>query len=262
MIYLGGNEQSTHKYISELLGKSTIDKRAIGETRGRQGSSSRNYDVLGRELMTPDEARKFDNKKCLIFIRGFDQIVDDKYFTPSHPAFFQSADGKGNAYVHIPREQQNNISGGDADGGKAKVLGIPFQMLTPQSVKYFEKLEKKGENVQIATLKLEELMILDDLAMKKEFIRADEQEQIRKAAEESGNEIVYQIPEEEKKSRHKDSILLRLSLQNFSEEQRNEVMVARSRGVPQEIILTYFYPEVSVGEMRKKRDEYLSSARG
>ena len=63
LIYLGGNEQSTHKYISELLGKGTIDKRSSGETRGRQGSSSRNYDVLGRELMTPDEARKFDNKK-------------------------------------------------------------------------------------------------------------------------------------------------------------------------------------------------------
>ena len=66
LIYLGGNEQSTHKYISELLGKGTIDKRSSGETRGRQGSSSRNYDLLGRELMTPDEARKFDNKKCLI----------------------------------------------------------------------------------------------------------------------------------------------------------------------------------------------------
>ena len=60
-IYLGGNEQSTHKYVSELLGKGTIDKRSTGETRGRQGSASRNYDVLGRELNTPDEVRKLDN---------------------------------------------------------------------------------------------------------------------------------------------------------------------------------------------------------
>ena len=52
-IYLGGNEQSTHKYVSELLGKGTIDKKSSGETKGRQGSSSRNYDVLGRELFTP-----------------------------------------------------------------------------------------------------------------------------------------------------------------------------------------------------------------
>ena len=61
-----GNEQSTHKYVSELLGKGTIDKKSSGETRGRQGSSSRNYDVLGRELFTPDEVRKLDNRKCII----------------------------------------------------------------------------------------------------------------------------------------------------------------------------------------------------
>ncbi len=271
LIYLGGNEQSTHEYISKLLGKSTIDKRATGETRGRQGSSSRNYDVLGRELMTPDEARKFDNKKCLLFIRGFDPIVDDKYFTPNHPAFLQSADGNGLPYEHVPGDMQNSVTDNDAkagdsgNGGQVKNLGTPFKLLTTQSVKYFEKLEKKGENVQIAKLKLEELVLLDELGVKREFTRADEQEQLRKAAEESGNEIVYQIPEiteNRQKRKRKDSILLRLSLQDFSEEQRNEVMVAISRGVPPEVILTYFYPQVSVGEMRKKRDEYLSTTRG
>ena len=66
LVYLGGNEQSSHKYISELLGKSTIDKRSSGETLGKRGSSSRNYDVLARELMTPDEVRKLDNKKCIV----------------------------------------------------------------------------------------------------------------------------------------------------------------------------------------------------
>ena len=86
-IYLGGNEQSTHKYVSELLGKGTIDKKSSGETKGRQGSSSRNYDVLGRELFTPDEVRKLDNKKCIIFIRGFDPIMDNKFIPFGHPAF-------------------------------------------------------------------------------------------------------------------------------------------------------------------------------
>lgn len=87
LVYLGGNEQSTHEYISKLLGKATIDKRSSGETKGRQGSSSRNYDVLGREIMTPDEVRKMDNKKCLIFIRGFDPILDSKYNPFKHPIF-------------------------------------------------------------------------------------------------------------------------------------------------------------------------------
>ena len=74
LVYLGGNEQSSHKYISELLGKSTIDKRSSGETLGKRGSSSRNYAVLGRELMTPDEVRKLDNRKCIVMIRGCDPV--------------------------------------------------------------------------------------------------------------------------------------------------------------------------------------------
>lgn len=302
LIYLGGNEQGTHEYISKLLGKSTIDKRATGETRGRQGSSSRNFDVLGRELMTPDEARKFDNKKCLIFIRGFDPIVDDKYFTPNHPAFSQSADGDGIPYEHVPsdmyEEATKNTGGKNSyDGGrrKAKITGTPFQLLTPQSVKYFEKLERKEENVQIAKLSFDELMLLSEVAMKKEFVSTDEKTQLRKAAEENSNEIVYEIPDGEKyvfgenslsvseqnvvetkekvleqtlrkqegtkKQKHKDSIVLRLSLHDFSNEQRNEAMVAMSRGVPKDVILTYFYPEVTVSEMRKRREDYLKSVR-
>ncbi len=108
-IYLGGNEQSTHKYVSELLGKGTIDKKSSGETKGRQGSSSRNYDVLGRELFTPDEVRKLDNKKCIIFIRGFDPIMDNKFIPFNHPMFNQTADGKGKPYVHQIRGTDNLI---------------------------------------------------------------------------------------------------------------------------------------------------------
>ena len=80
-VYLGGNEQSTHKYVSEMLGKYTIDKKSSGETMGSHGSASRNIDVLGRDLMSPDEVRKLDNRKCLIFVKGYDPVLDDKYRT-------------------------------------------------------------------------------------------------------------------------------------------------------------------------------------
>lgn len=86
-IYLGGNEQSTHEYVSKLIGKFTVDKRTNGETLGSHGSSSRNYDVLGREILTPDEVRKLERDKCIIFIRGFDPVVDDKYHTLEKPEF-------------------------------------------------------------------------------------------------------------------------------------------------------------------------------
>ena len=81
-------------------------KRSSGETLGRKGSSSRNYDVLGRELMTPDEVRKLDNKKCIVLIRGCDPVMDFKFNTFKHPMFKRSGDGKGKWYVHNPQEKK------------------------------------------------------------------------------------------------------------------------------------------------------------
>ena len=106
LVYLGGNEQSSHKYISELLGKSTIDKRSSGETLGKRGSSSRNYDVLGRELMTSDEVRKLDNRKCIVMIRGCDPVIDFKFNTFKHPMFKRSGDGEEKWYIHHPEKKK------------------------------------------------------------------------------------------------------------------------------------------------------------
>lgn len=85
MIYLGGNEQSTHKFVSENMGKMTIDKRSHSETKGKQGSVSSSNDVIGRELLMPDEVRKLKKSKCIVFIRGYDPVVDDKIKTWQHP---------------------------------------------------------------------------------------------------------------------------------------------------------------------------------
>lgn len=89
IVYLGGNGPGTAKDLSELLGKATIDKRTSGETLGKQGSSSRNYDILGRELMLPDEFRKLKKNRCILFIRGFDPVLDNKINTRSHPLWGQ-----------------------------------------------------------------------------------------------------------------------------------------------------------------------------
>lgn len=78
-LYLGGNEQSTHEYVSKLLGKETIDTNTYGQSKGRNGSYSVNYQLTGRELLTPDEVRMLDNKYCLLFIRGERPVMDEKY---------------------------------------------------------------------------------------------------------------------------------------------------------------------------------------
>ncbi len=97
-IYLGGNEQSTHEYVSKALGKETIDTRTRGTTRGRNGSSSTNYQNAGRELLMPDEVRMLSNRKALIFIRGQRPAMDTKYPLHKHPNFKRTADGGAPVY--------------------------------------------------------------------------------------------------------------------------------------------------------------------
>jgi type IV secretion system protein VirD4 len=100
ILYLGGNEASTHKYISEALGKSTIDTRTYGQTRGRSGSYSTNFQISGRELLTPDEVRLLDNRYAILFIRGVRPVMDLKYDLLKHPNIIYSPDGGAKAYVH------------------------------------------------------------------------------------------------------------------------------------------------------------------
>ena len=100
MLYLGGNEQSTHEYISKMLGKETIDTRTRGITKGQHGSSNTNYQNAGRELLTLDEVRLLDNSNALIFVRGEKPIMDKKFDILSHQNIKQTADGGAVPYVH------------------------------------------------------------------------------------------------------------------------------------------------------------------
>lgn len=99
-LYLGGNEQSTHKYVSELLGKETIDTNTYGKSTGHSGNYSTNYQISGRELMTPDEVRLLDNRYAILFIRGERPIKDFKYDILKHPNVNLTADGKADVYRH------------------------------------------------------------------------------------------------------------------------------------------------------------------
>jgi len=99
-LYLGGNEQSTHKYVSELIGKETIDTNTYGRSYGMHGNYTTNMQNTGRELMTPDEVRMLDNKFALLFIRGERPVKDLKYDILKHPNLKLTADGGKDAYRH------------------------------------------------------------------------------------------------------------------------------------------------------------------
>ena len=105
ILYLGGNEASTHKYISEALGKATIDTRTHGQTKGKSGSYSTNFQMSGRELLTPDEVRGLDNRYAILFIRGAKPVMDLKYELTDHPAIRHTVDGGGPPYIHKGKQK-------------------------------------------------------------------------------------------------------------------------------------------------------------
>ena len=242
LVYLRGNEKSTHQYISEMLGKSTIDKRSTGETRGVHGSASRNYDVLGRELMTPDEVRNMSNKKCLIFIKGFNPIFDDKYIPFRHKNFSQTEDGGGKAYVHDPSLNKGSLR--------------PVKLLSEKQINDIKEYKKENEVVHIMDMSLEEIMMLDD-TKKLYFENSNESESSGdegSAKTISRTDILENMSEQELM----DEITNRMCMMDFSREQIEEITKSLDAHMKLSILLSYLYPTTSAEEMAKKRNEHLS----
>lgn len=242
LVYLGGNEKSTHQYISEMLGKSTIDKRSTGETRGVHGSASRNYDVLGRELMTPDEVRNMSNKKCLIFIKGFNPIFDDKYIPFRHKNFSQTEDGGGKAYVHDPSLNKGSLR--------------PVKLLSEKQINDIKEYKKENEVVHIMDMSLEEIMMLDD-TKRLYFENSNESESSSdegSAKTISRTDILENMSEQELM----DEITNRMCMMDFSREQIEEITKSLDAHMKLSILLSYLYPTTSAEEMAKKRNEHLS----
>ena len=242
LVYLGGNEKSTHQYISEMLGKSTIDKRSTGETRGVHGSASRNYEVLGRELMTPDEVRNMSNRKCLIFIKGFNPIFDDKYIPFRHKNFSQTEDGGGKAYVHDPSLNKGSLR--------------PVKLLSEKQINDIKEYKKENEVVHIMDMSLEEIMMLDD-TKRLYFENSNESESSGdegSAKTISRTDILENMSEQELM----DEITNRMCMMDFSREQIEEITKSLDAHMKLSILLSYLYPTTSAEEMAKKRNEHLS----
>lgn len=242
LVYLGGNEKSTHQYISEMLGKSTIDKRSTGETRGVHGSASRNYDVLGRELMTPDEVRNMSNRKCLIFIKGFNPIFDDKYIPFRHKNFSQTEDGGGKAYIHDPSLNQESLR--------------PVKLLSEKQINDIKEYKKENEVVHIMDMSLEEIMMLDD-TKRLYFENLNESES---SGDEGSTKTISRtdILENMTEQELMDEITNRMCMMDFSREQIEEITKSLDAHMKLSILLSYLYPTTSAEEMAKKRNEHLS----
>lgn len=147
-LYLGGNEQSTHEYVSKLLGKETIDTNTYGKSRGRNGSYSTNWQQAGRELLTPDEVRMLDNQHALLFMRGERPVMDKKYDIMLHPNIKETADGGAPAYRHgedsrsIAAIQFLPDNAGIAATGGRSMLAHNIVLLTEEEVA--EQIKNSG----------------------------------------------------------------------------------------------------------------------
>lgn len=145
-IFLGSGEEETGESISKSLGKGTIDKKTSGETLGRQGSSSRNYDKLGRELMMPEEVRLMDNKKCLVFVRGQLPCLDDKTRTFKHPLYHMLGSDKKPYIFKRKAVESENVE----------------KNVSLETIRYQVKDSKRnGQRTEIFSLTAEELLSLD-----------------------------------------------------------------------------------------------------
>ena len=149
-LYLGGNEQSTHEYVSKLLGKETIDTNSYGQSKGRNGSYSTNWQLTGRELMTPDEVRMLDNRYALLFIRGERPVEDLKFDILKHPNIALTTDGGAEPYRH--GEDSISIAALSIDEGLLKKAGA--EPVSEDKYLFFceeeleELLQKKMEEKQ------------------------------------------------------------------------------------------------------------------
>ena len=254
-IYLGGNEDSTHEYISKKIGKWTIDKRSNGQTLGQHGSTSRTDDILGRELMTPDEVAHMDNNNCIVFVRGAYPIFDRKWF------LFNS---KEYAYARSFGDFKNRPEiKEDKDSGRlttVKKKRMPRQ-LSEKSIEYYKGAYERGEEIIIEDMTLVEFLSADysehsntdeevNEAVLKSWDQIQERIQKRNARiakmeeQKDGNGSCPDSPDQKEEVRESKpakatSLFEVIKNDSLSEEQLHEIRQGLLDGLSEAEVLTY-----------------------
>ena len=157
-LYLGGGRgaYSTHKYIADLLGTATIDKKNDGLSKGASGSTSINFDRQSRELLTSEEISRIPDEDCIIFISGEKPIYDKKYGTQDMKEF-KEAKSLGS---YTPDICVKKIDDGGYVTIKSEGKMIP---LSDMEVEYYKEQKKKGNKIEFIDLSEEEFVQLDFL---------------------------------------------------------------------------------------------------
>lgn len=233
IIYLGGNEQSSHKYVSELLGKWTIDYRTGGRSFGAHGSTSRNDNITGRELMTPDEVKNMDNNKSIIFVRGQNPIQDEKLY------WFKDKYFK-NIFKDIPIWEHH------------EVYETEFDFLNDKALEFYEK--DKTKDVHVHDFNITDFLLLD-LTDTPHTLTSEEIENLMKLIPD-----VEVIEEEEIENTEEMDIGMLLASKDFSEEYIEELTACVIDNVPEETIRNIIEKGTNIENVRMIRKLHKQSA--
>lgn len=253
-LYLGGNEQSTFKYISELLGKWTIDKRSTGESKGTHGSYSQNYDVLGQELLDAAQVRMLPNDKCIILVRGEKPLIDNKWFI-----FEKSINKIAKKYGNYIPKPLNNAD---------------TFVVTDDNLQYLHEVNEKEGNVFF----YDNLNPLTFLKMDFEQM-ADESEEVdlyKLINEMSMDEAEKIAREEEQYTRQRElddfvnefynMTLYEIFASDMMEDERKQAIIKLERiGIDEEKIKNEVSPEIPLEEMTEHVNmiiNYYAAVRG
>ena len=238
MIYLGGNEHSTFKYLTEMLGKWTIQKQSMGVTRGTHGSSSKNTDILGRELMTPDEVRMLPNEKEIILYRGEYPILDTKMkcWTMTE---WKEAKGYGMYRYHLEEEEITDLK--NFLNCKGERLGIREMAVDlMEFLKYEFSKEDQGKDAEI----LEELCSEEAQAHIREYGKRNQ--------EEANIQEAYRVRMERyQNSEDLLSYVLQPGPGGLTDLQKEYVKKATGLGIPEERILKIINPGFDKEQMEQ-----------
>ncbi len=266
LIYLGGNEQSTHKYISESLGKMTIDKKSSSESKGKSGSVSNSMDVLGRELLMADEVRKLSRRKCVVFIRGFDPVIDDKINTSRHPLWKELCQEKKKYRydARLDRVKPNRMLINAATIQHIVALDdimqkdYDYEKMVAERTKgeMPEEFKRKVLQIDIADLMA---LDLDHMDYEDMLHLEDNLEEIKKnriVTEEREKQLKEKIEQEEKKKIHINELnqdetiaMLALKQRGFSEKQIKIILNLVKTNKKWELLLDFFEPEFTEEEL-------------
>lgn len=237
-LFLGGQEQSTLEYVSKKLGKATIDKRSSSRTRGKQGSSSQSWDILGRELMTPDEVAKMKDSDCILFIRGNKPYFSKKFVIENHKRYKELSDFSAkNSYDF--RDKFNKTKDESDVDNKNEIIENKKIDLEKKNVEEAKQEDKENTNTVEVVNQIEELMNekIKDIKIKEVDVELIKNKKIsldKEKAEKDDNILVH--GEQEKVSEINDLLesenkKVKISEFNIEDKKNNEVHGEQSENI-------------------------------